>query len=207
VVNGFDPRVISAAYDAVADEYVDTFGADLGQLELDRGLLDDLAVQCAGRGAVLDLGCGPGHVGRYLSARAVEVVGVDFAPAMLAVARRMEPGAALVSSDIRALPIRTDSVIGAVAFYVLQHLRRADLGQTLQELRRVLVVGGVVALAVHEGEGEFHPTTEITASSFTRAEITRALRDASFSVETARRRPPLAHERQGERLYLTARAT
>jgi hypothetical protein len=40
VVNGFDPRVIRAAYEVVADDYLTTFGDDLDHLPLDRRLLD-----------------------------------------------------------------------------------------------------------------------------------------------------------------------
>lgn len=208
-MGGFDPRVVRAAYDAVADTYVKTFGDDLDDagLDLDRSVLDGIADGCAALGPVLDLGCGPAHICRYLAARSVDMIGVDFAPAMLAAARRMNPGATLVRSDIRALPVRSRSVAGVIAFYMLQHFARAELSQILGEVRRVLVVGGSLALAVHEGEGEFHPTAEITATCFAGDELVHALTAASFAVETIRRRRPLAHERQGDRVYVTARAS
>lgn len=42
-------------------------------------------------GPVADAGCGPGRVAAFLSARGIDIVGVDVSPAMLAVARDAHP--------------------------------------------------------------------------------------------------------------------
>ena len=53
----------------------------------DRQLLDRFAASVQDRGPVCDLGCGPGHVARYLSERKVQVCGVDLSPEMVKRAR------------------------------------------------------------------------------------------------------------------------
>lgn len=203
---GFEPRVVAAAYAAVADEYLVTFGDDLDRLDLDRRLLDEVAAFAVAHGRVLDIGCGPGAISGYLAARNVEVIGIDFAPAMLAAARRRVPTRSFLSADLRHLPIPSGSVAGIVALYVLQHLPRAGLQPALSEFRRVLSLGGVLLVAVHAGEGEFRAAPDITATLYTAAELESQFAMASLRLQSVDHRPPLPHEHQGDRLYLTARA-
>ena len=46
----------------------------------DRRMLDQLAAAVRGRGQVCDLGCGPGHIARYLCAQGAGALGVDLSP-------------------------------------------------------------------------------------------------------------------------------
>ena len=203
----FSPRRVAAAYDAVADDYVEAFGNDLEQLPVDRAVLDDLARRLSG--TVIDLGCGPGQIGGYLLARGVErVVGIDLAPRMLA--RVPFEG---VAADMRALPLRAGCVAGVVAFYSVQHVRREEVGAVLREVRRVLRPDGSLVVACHLGEGEVYPD-ELLGHRFERMggtffaadELRTALAAAGFEIVGERERGPLEHEHQSQRLYLTASA-
>lgn len=49
-------------------------------------------VRDAGGGMVADVGCGPGHVTRYLVDLGVDAFGIDLSPEMVALARRDHPG-------------------------------------------------------------------------------------------------------------------
>jgi SAM-dependent methyltransferase len=51
-------------------------------------LLDGFADRWRGAGLVLDVGCGPGHIARYLHERGVEIAGVDLSPRTVEVARK-----------------------------------------------------------------------------------------------------------------------
>jgi uncharacterized protein len=204
--SGFESPVIRAAYEAVAGAYAATFGDDLARLDLDRRLLDRVAEHAVGRGRVLDVGCGPAQVAQYLAARHVDVVGIDFAPAMLTVARQRAPSLAVVMADLRALPIRSDSVAGVTVFYVLQHLPRAELQPALRELRRVIMRRGVLLVVVHAGEGEFRSAPNITATRYTADGLVSHLSAASLVTDAVHHREPLRHEHQGERCYVLAHA-
>jgi len=59
-------RSISESYDRLADEYSRRIFHELQQKPFDRELLDRFAKEMVGRGEVCDMGCGPGHVARYL---------------------------------------------------------------------------------------------------------------------------------------------
>lgn len=77
---------VQAVYDAVARRYLDQLADELDGKPLDRALLAVL-LELAGSGTVADLGCGPGHVTRWLAARHPSTVGIDLSPGMVALAR------------------------------------------------------------------------------------------------------------------------
>jgi SAM-dependent methyltransferase len=68
-----------------------------------------LARFCAGLppgGAVLDLGCGPGHtIARHLAGRGFRVTGVDSAPAMIELFARNLPDQEALVGDMRTLDL------------------------------------------------------------------------------------------------------
>jgi ubiquinone/menaquinone biosynthesis C-methylase UbiE len=134
------------------------------------------------------------------------MVSIDFTPAMLAVARRRIPLLRVAIGDLRALPVRARSVAGVVAYYVLQHVPRSELGSTLREVRRVLTHDGLFAAAFHLGDGEFQ-VGSVTATRYSAEELSEQLANASLAVQSVDYRDPLPHEHQGDRCYLVARAT
>ena len=212
--DGFDPRVIGAAYDGLAEEYAAKFGGDLNGLPLDRELLDSLRRRAPAAGPVLDIGCGPAQAGSYLAARGARVLGMDLAPGMLAAASRRQASLrqagllSLAAADMRALPVAGGSCAAAVSMYALHHLPRAQLPAVLREFRRVLVAAGILLLATHEGTGEFATANpRIMGTRYTGDELRQALMHASFRVDPIRQRDPLPHEMQSGRIYVMAAAS
>jgi SAM-dependent methyltransferase len=163
---------------------------------------------------VLDIGCGPGQVAGYLTARGVRAVGVDLSPNALSIARRRSAGSGFVAADMRRLPVRTGSCAGIVAFYSLHHLARKEVPAGLDELRRVAAPGATLLIATHEGEGEAFSEADwlgqhvevMGATLFTADELDMALSEAAFTVDHILHRDPLPHEYQGPRVYVTATA-
>lgn len=90
----------------------------------------------------LDLCCGTGDVAFALAARGAIVTGIDFSPAMLAVARRRPgcPPVTFLQGDAMALPVADASVDVVTVAYGLRNV--ADVGRALLEWRRVLRPGG-----------------------------------------------------------------
>jgi trans-aconitate methyltransferase len=78
-------------YDRLAAEYARRLYDELQHKPLDRKLLDRFAADIKDCGEVCDMGCGPGHVARYLRDAGATVFGLDLSAGMLEQARRLNP--------------------------------------------------------------------------------------------------------------------
>ncbi|MGE3166787.1 MAG: trans-aconitate 2-methyltransferase [Planctomycetota bacterium] len=199
------------AYDRVADEYVRRIFGELEHKPFDRAWLDRFAAEVAGVGPVCDLGCGPGHVARYLSERGVKVVGFDLSPAMVERARLLTPEVDFEVGDFTALdPQRTWS--GLVAFYSLIHVAREFLPETLRGLYRALLPGAPLTVAFHIGDSVLHldewwgTPVSVDFHFFTTDAMIAVLRDCGFDVVEAVERDPYPDiEHPSRRAYIDAR--
>jgi SAM-dependent methyltransferase len=211
-VDPLSARAVRQAYETVAADYVVAFGDDLDRLPLDRELLDLALAGATGDGCVLEAGCGPAPAASYYGARVPDPVGIDLSAAMLAQARARRSTIATAQGDLRRLPLRAGTCRLAIAFYSLQHMPRADLGEALAELHRVLAPDGRLLLAMHLGEGDVetsvflgHEIDTVGGVLYGRDELLERVRGAGFDVELERERGPLPHEHDTQRLYLIAR--
>jgi SAM-dependent methyltransferase len=158
------------------------------------------------------VGCGPGHVARYLRERGVAAEGVDLSSATVAVAQRLNPGLPVRVGDLTGLDVDDDELAGIVAFYSLIHLPRPAFPAAARELHRVLRPGGVLLAALHGGTGGVHTDefvgqpVAVDATLYTADELDRLLTDGGFIVEAVRARPAYEFEHPTERLYAVATA-
>lgn len=147
----------AAGWDGVAEAYAERLADELAGKPLERALLRAFAemVEAAHAGGVVaDVGCGPGHVTRFLADCGLDVLGVDVAPSMIGVARRREPGLRFVVGSVLDLPVADAAWAGAIAFYSLISFTDDELGAALGELCRTVRPGGLVLVAVHSGHLE-----------------------------------------------------
>jgi trans-aconitate methyltransferase len=95
-------HTIRESYDRVADEYTRHIFDELQSKPLDRELLSRLAAE-VGSGQVCDMGCGPGHVARFLRDAGVTVFGLDLSTGMLEQARKLNPDTPFMEGNMLAL--------------------------------------------------------------------------------------------------------
>jgi SAM-dependent methyltransferase len=200
------------SYDRVADEYVRRIFDELQHKPLDRQLLDRFAASVRDVGPACDMGCGPGHVARYLHEQGVQVCGVDLSPAMVEQARRLTPGVEFRQGDMMALDAPDGAWLGIAAFYSMIHIPRDDMARALVELRRVLRPGGLLLLAFHIGDETKHldewwgQSVCVDFFSFRSAEVAAYLAEAGFEIEEIVEREPYPDvEHQSRRSYIFAR--
>jgi SAM-dependent methyltransferase len=173
-------------------------------------LLDRFAAAVAGRGRVCDVGCGPGHVGRYLATRGVEVFGIDLSPRMVELARRLTPGIPFEQGDMLALALPDAALAGVAAFYSLIHLERHVVARALGELTRVLVPGGRMLIAFHGGSGLVHAEEwfgekiSISATLFEPDEMRGYMEAVGLRVDEVTAREPYDFEYPTRRVYTAA---
>jgi SAM-dependent methyltransferase len=205
-----DPDELRASYDQVAEEYADTFFDELDRKPFDRKLLEAYAERTRGRGLVLDVGCGPGQIGRYLYDRGVEVEGVDLSPEMVAVARRLNPGMRFDVGDMATLAVEDASLVGIVAFYSIIHIPRERVPDVMGEFRRAMRPDGELLISVHAGTGSFRrdhflgKPVPFEATFFERDELVSLVEGAGFQVEEALQRALYDDESGTHRLYVRA---
>ena len=142
--DAFD-RYEAAGWERRASEYARHFTALTGRVI--EPLLDAAGVRTGQ--TVVDLGCGPGHVAAACAARGADVVGVDVAGAMVALAAERHPGIRFERADAQRLPFADASMDAMVGNFVILHVGRP--GSVVTEAVRILRPGGRLALSTWDG--------------------------------------------------------
>lgn len=199
-------------YDRLAEEYARRLFDELQHKPLDRELLNRFAGEVAGRGEVCEMGCGPGHVARYLRDAGAAVFGLDLSPQMVEQARRFNPDISFREGNMLALDIPDGMLAGIAAFYAIVNIPKESLPLVFREMARVLQPGGLLLLAFHIGAEVAHPPElwgqplSMDFFFFQPAAIRHSLEVAEFQVEEVVEREPYPEvEYQSRRAYVFAR--
>jgi ubiquinone/menaquinone biosynthesis C-methylase UbiE len=141
---------VAAHWDRRAAHFDEDFGHSIGS-PAERAAWDRILDLVAPAGApldALDAGCGTGFLSLELAVRGHRVTGVDFAPAMLAEARRKAAAAGLSirfeEADAEHLPFAAGSFDLAISRHVLWTLPHPEAA--IDEWLRVLRPGGRLAI-------------------------------------------------------------
>ena len=125
------------------------------QVRLEANGLYDL-LQLSPMSRVIDIGCGHGRHALALAERGADVIGLDFAAALLDRARHLSAGlhtqVRWIRGDMRRLPLRSECAGAAIvtdAFGFFETEEEHDA--VLREAARVLTTGGQLGLKVLNG--------------------------------------------------------
>lgn len=177
----------------------------------------DLAFQAGG--PVCELACGNGRVTIPLARAGVPITGIDLSQAMIAAARAAvgtessPPNPLFLVGDMRDPPL-PDPAHGYALFFIalhsLSHLEETeDVLRCLRSVRRALVPGGRLALAVHNPDpptlardpdalfpvtmpGETAPDSAVTILESTRYDRTRQVLHVRWWMEECMEEPDAA---------------
>ena len=144
---------------------------------------DDLAVIARhlsiGLGAVLDVGCGPGHLTAHLRSLGVDATGIDPVPAFVDHARVTHRDGRYALGSMHQLPVPDGSVAG--------------IDGVLAELRRATAPAGTLVVGFFDGdEVVAFEHTVVTAYYWPVDAFAERLRQAGFTEVERRRRPGVA---------------
>jgi ubiquinone/menaquinone biosynthesis C-methylase UbiE len=203
---------IRESYDRLAQEYTRRIADELQHKPLDRELLNRFAKLIKGQGEVCDMGCGPGHVARYLRDAGASIFGLDLSPGMVEQARKLNPDISFREGNMLALDIPDGALAGIAAFYAIVNIPRQSLAVVFREFQRVLQPGGLLLLAFHTGNEMLHEDElwgqKISMDFFLLppTEIKLELEAAGFTIEDAVEREPYPDvEYPSRRAYIFAR--
>ncbi len=146
------------AHSRIAESYHDLFAA-----VTDRAIAPLLnAARVANGVQLLDVAAGPGRLTSTASERGADATGCDLAPAMVALARKLNPDMTFDEASAEALPYDEASFDAVVCAFGMGHF--SEPGRVAAEFFRVLRPGGTVALSWWQGfaqnriNGVFHET-------------------------------------------------
>jgi ubiquinone/menaquinone biosynthesis C-methylase UbiE len=203
-------RTIRENYDLLAEEYTRYLFDELKEKPLDRELLDRFAAEIGKQGNVCDMGCGPGHVARYLRDAGTSIFGLDLSPGMVEQARKRNPGISFQLGDMTAIDLPDQALAGIVAFYAIVNIPEALLPTVFREMWRVLQPKGRLLLAFHIGDEIVHPDAlfgqpvSMDFFFFQPIKIKQYLEAEGFEIkDVVERGPYSAHvEHQSRRAYI-----
>ncbi len=187
---------IRESYDSAAAAYAEHLSGELEHKPLDRHLLNRFAEETRGRGMVADLGCGPGHVARYLHQQGVAIVGIDCSAKMVAVARNLNPEIDFRVEDLRNINASDADFTGIILFYSIVHFDSDELLSVFREVRRVLAEGGLALVSFHAGDYIVHRDdlfgcpVSLDFHAHLPERVVEALHAAGFKVMEEIRREP-----------------
>jgi SAM-dependent methyltransferase len=200
-------------YDRIAHEYARRLFRELDGKPRDRELLTRFAAAVRGHGVVCDMGCGPGHVTRFLRDIEAEVFGLDLSPEMIAEAKQLSPDIDFRVGNMFALDLEDATLAGITAFYAIVNIPPESLHGVFDEMHRVLQPGGLLLLSFHIGDEVIRPE-ELWGNRISMEfyhlqpdKILALVTKSGFTVEDVIERDPYPSdvEYQSRRAYVFAR--
>lgn len=103
--------------------------------------------------SILEIGCGPGNITRFLHARMPEcqIIAIDAAPNMITLARKNVPGVDFRVMDARSLTGIPPGLDGIICGFCMPYLTHEAAAQFISDCLTLLKSGGVFYASVIEG--------------------------------------------------------
>lgn len=103
---------------------------------------------------VLEIGCGPGNVTKYLLSKRPDfaILGIDVASNMIDLAMQNNPDAIFEVMDVRGIDRLKEEYDGIVCGFCLPYLSREDIFKLIRDSKDLLSENGILYLSFVEGE-------------------------------------------------------
>ena len=138
-------------YNSLAKQYEDKFMDWDGYHKTYAVFLDALSPE---QTQLLEIGCGPGNVTRYLLEKSphLEIHGIDFAPNMIALARQNNAQATFEVMDCRAIQSIQKKFNAVMCGFITPYLNKEDTAKLIADAASLLKPNGVFYLSTMEDD-------------------------------------------------------
>lgn len=104
--------------------------------------------------SVLDVGCGPGNISKYLLNKRpdLNIHGIDLAPKMIELAKINNPSAQFDVLDTRELDRLESQYDAIMCGFCAPYLSKQDVENFIKNARKLINTGGVLYISAMEGE-------------------------------------------------------
>jgi|SRR3989344_6247075 len=158
-------------YDLYAKDFDAKFGEHFNARVKDEA---DIFISYLAGNKILDIGSGPGNHAEYFKSKGFDVICGDISPAMVSLCAQKGLRAELIDIEEKTLP---DTFHAVWAYAVLLHIPKNKIKKAVENILVMLKPGGLIGLALKEGEGEHmethhsYPNTERLFTYFTDQEV------------------------------------
>jgi 2-polyprenyl-3-methyl-5-hydroxy-6-metoxy-1,4-benzoquinol methylase len=103
---------------------------------------------------ILDVGCGPGNISRYLLSKQPEykILGIDLAPNMIELAKKNNPTAEYKVMDCLRLNALNEKFDGIICGFCMPYLSKEDCSKLISQSVSALNKNGILYLSVIEDD-------------------------------------------------------
>jgi len=103
---------------------------------------------------VLEIGCGPGNITKYILARRpdIQLEGIDVAPDMIKLAQENNPDAVFHVMDCRDLDLLTGKYDAILCGFCMPYLSKQDCGKLVRDSAVLMNSGSILYFSVIEGD-------------------------------------------------------
>lgn len=139
---------------------------------------------------ILELACGPGNLSHYVLAQKPdwEWLGIDLAPRMIELARKLNPVARFEVMDVRDIRTLNGVFQAAIIGFCFPYLNRDEVQRLLLDLHALLEPGSMVYISTEEGA--YETSNWVTGSRgdrvfmhyYTESDLRACLTAAGFSI-------------------------
>lgn len=106
------------------------------------------------QGKILDIGCGPGNLCRYIKQKCshVHILGIDLSSKMLELARMNNPEDQFMTLDCRDIRVIDQTFEAVLCGFCLPYLSKEEAIQLISDVSGLLIPGGVFYLSTLEDD-------------------------------------------------------
>ncbi len=138
---------------AVFDKRANLYQEKFMNVDLYADTFDVFSADMPAGSRLLDIACGPGNITRYLlhNRPDLKVLGIDLAPAMVALAKANNPSAEFMVMDCRDIRSLDQVFDGIVCGFCLPYLSKESAKGLIADAAVIVRTDGVIYLSTMEG--------------------------------------------------------